>query len=494
MMYQKDQNQTPLVDALLEYTSSPVIVSFDVPGHKRRLQDFPEKYKSFEAFYRRDVNSLKALDFLNQPTSVIAEAQALYADFYECDEAFFIVNGSTAGVQLMILAAVGPNEKILLPRNVHKSALNALILTGAIPVYITPQVDEKNGISLPVSFEDVYTAFQEHPDISTVFLIHPTYFGMVGEIEKIIKYVHTSTSATVLVDQAHGSHFSFSKQLPSSASALGADLTTISMHKTGGALTQASVLLHNEGRISKEHVQSTINIMQTTSASYLLMASLDIARHYAYTHQKQQEQCLKDTLRYAQMIDSLSGFSVYSANSEVFESVSYDALKLCINVRELGYTGYEMYEIFRDQYDIQLELGETYVILAIISIGDDHSSLEKLYQACKDISEKYTGKYKTQRKEILSESLEHFVKMTPREAFFKSKELVVLDYASHRISGETLMVYPPGMPIISLGEEFTNEIIHYIKNLLEQGLECVGMTIKEGVPYVQVITEVEIGT
>jgi arginine/lysine/ornithine decarboxylase len=223
-----------------------------------------------------DANSTKALDNLSNPDGVIKEAEALLADSYWADHAFMLVNGSTFGVQAMIMSVCSPKDKILMPRNVHKSAVNAVILSGAIPVFIDPEINTEYGIANGVSYDQVKKAVQDNPDAKAIFLINPTYFGVVSDLRAIIRLCRRR-GLLVLVDEAHGAHFPFHNDFPENATALGADMATVSLHKTGGSFTQSSALLMNERNLDVSTVRTVINLMQTTSASYLLMASIDLA-------------------------------------------------------------------------------------------------------------------------------------------------------------------------------------------------------------------------
>ncbi|PLX31938.1 MAG: arginine decarboxylase, partial [Clostridiales bacterium] len=253
------------------------IIPFDVPGHKhgRGLTEFGNYFGA--RILELDVNSMKCLDNISNPVGVIKEAEELMAEAYSADHAFFLVNGTTAGVQAMILSACMPGEKLILPRNAHKSAINGLIISGALPVYLQPEIDDRLGISLGVTVESVEKAIIENPDAKAVFIINPTYYGMVSDIKRIIEIAHGHGMA-VLLDEAHGAHFNFNEELPVSGLSAGADMAAASLHKTGGSLTQSSVLLMNDGLIDPVRVKTNLNLMQTTSASYLLMGSLDLAR------------------------------------------------------------------------------------------------------------------------------------------------------------------------------------------------------------------------
>ena len=275
-IYLRDQRQAPLHAALDEYRSGRV-VPFDVPGHKQG-RGTPE----LTAFLGKqclsvDVNSMKPLDNLSHPTSVIKEAETLAADAFGAEHAFFIVGGTTAAVQAMVMSVCKAGDSMIIPRNVHKSAINAMILCGITPVYVDPGIHAELGISLAMRAEDVERAIAGHPEAKAVFVNNPTYYGICADLRRIVKAAHGAGMA-VLADEAHGTHFYFAEGAPLPAMEAGADMSAVSMHKTGGSLTQSSLLLLRGSRVSAGYVRTIINLTQTTSASYLLMSSLDIAR------------------------------------------------------------------------------------------------------------------------------------------------------------------------------------------------------------------------
>ena len=269
------QDRAPLLEAL-EKMKATRLVPFDVPGHKRGRGNRELAEFLGQNCLDVDVNSMKPLDNLCHPISVIRDAEKLAADAFGAANAFFMVGGTTSSVQAMILSTVKPNEKIILPRNVHRSAINALILCGASPVYVNPQVDERLGISLGMKVDDVAAAIKKNPDAKAVLVNNPTYYGICSDIESITKLAHEN-NMKLLVDEAHGTQFYFSHRLPKSAMEVGADMAAVSMHKSGGSLTQSSLLLIGEN-INAGYVHQIINLTQSTSGSYLLMASLDISK------------------------------------------------------------------------------------------------------------------------------------------------------------------------------------------------------------------------
>ncbi len=455
----------PLIDAITEYDKRDV-VPFDVPGHKhgrgtKELVDF-----FGEKVMRIDVNSMKCLDNIGNPVSVIKHAQDLMADAYDADHAFFLTNGTSSGVQAMIMSSCQAGDKVILPRNAHKSAINALILGGITPVYVQPQMSEQLGIAMGMTVEKLKEAIAIHPDAKAVFVINPTYYGACSNLKEIVKLCHKHDMA-VLVDEAHGAHLHFNDKLPMSAMQAGADMSAVSLHKTGGSLTQSSALLLKGTRIEKDRVKTILNLTTSTSASYLLMASLDGARKILATR---GEKMLDNTLELSnsarEEINKIDG--MYAFSSELIDGsgvYDFDQTKLGINVTGLGLTGFEAYDILRDEYNIQMELGDIYNVLAIISLGDTKEALNSLVDALYDISKRYKSEpFKCDLKALNNPE----VVIIPRDAFYMQKKIVKLCDSAGEIAGEYIMAYPPGIPVLSPGEKITCEIIDYIEMLKTQ--------------------------
>lgn len=461
-----NQNKTPIFTAMKEYHKKNV-VPFDVPGHKHGngLSEYKEYFGA--NMMELDVNSMKPLDFLGNPTSVIKESEKLLADAFKGSHGFFIVHGTSFAVQAMILATVKLGDKIMLPRNVHKSAINALILSGARPVYINPYVNEELGIAQNVKLEDIKKIYEDNKDIKGIFLTNPTYYGATTDLKSIVEFAH-ERGIKVLVDEAHGSHFCFSESFPISAMEAGADMSAISLHKTGGSLTQSSALLVGSTGICPKYIRKIINLMHTTSPSYLLLGSLDVARKQLAINGNEIFKKLIEISNYArEKLNSIDG--CYSMGREVINSegvYDFDITKLSISLRDLGISGMELYDILRDEYNIQMETGDIYQSLAILSLGDSYESVDKLINAIKDIS---NGREKKRLNYKNIDLLYPKVILTPREAFYSDKKLVPFEEALGKVSGESIMSYPPGIPIISYGEEINEFILEELKLLKKSG-------------------------
>lgn len=459
----------PLKEALEMYRNERM-VSFDVPGHKQGKGN-PGLMHFLGESVRFDVNSMKCLDNLCHPVSVIKEAQALAAEAFHAKHAFFMVNGTSSAVQAMMLATCKPGDKIILPRNVHRSSINALILQGLIPVYINPGIHEELGISLGMKKQHVFDAIQQHPDAKAILVNNPTYYGICSDLRAIVKYAHQH-HMRVLVDEAHGTHFYFGKNLPISAMEVGADMAAVSTHKTGGSLTQSSMLLLNEG-VDEGYVRQIINLTQTTSASYLLMVSLDITRHFLVQEGERVYQQVVELADYArdemkEMCDYIA-FSKELINGDDIYDV--DPTKLCVHTRGIGLAGKEVYDILRDDFHIQIEFGDIGNILAIISVGDRLMEVERLIGALKEI-ERLHGRYAHQV--TMNEYIDPIVMMTPQQAFYEAFETLRLRDASNRISAEFVMCYPPGIPLIAPGELISDELIEHIEYARKKGCSLTG--------------------
>ncbi len=482
-MTKVDQDRTPLFDAVKKYVEDKVI-QFHVPGHKqgRGIAELAEYIG--ERVMQMDANGMEDLDYANNPTGVIYEAEKLLAYAYGAQNAYFLVNGTTAGVQAMIMSACEPGDKIIIPRNAHKSTIGGIILSGVMPVYIQPEINEKLGIAMGVTVESVKKAMRENPHAKAVFLINPTYYGVASDLKSIVRAAHRHGMAA-LVDEAHGAHMCFHDDFPLTAMEVGADMSAASMHKTSGSLTQSSVLLLRSNFISPEKVKQVLNLTSTSSASYLLMCSLDAARRQLATKGDDLLDHVLQLARWARKeINGIGG--LYAFGRELCGTpgcFDFDETKLGINVRNLGYTGYEMEKLLRKKYNIQIELSDIYNILAIVSLGDRKEDLEALVAALRDIASKVKAcELKTSIK--IPDNPKMIV--SPRDAFYSPQKAVVLEESVGEIAGEMVMAYPPGIPVICMGERISKDIIDYIHILKEEKCELQG-TADPHVDYIRVL-------
>ena len=465
-----DQSRAPLYEAMREHRLNRV-VPFDVPGHKggrgnRTLTEFLG-----ENCLKNDVNSMKPLDNLCHPVSVIKQAQELAADAFGAENAIFIVNGATGAVQAMIMSLCKAGDKIILPRNVHRSAINALVVCGAVPVYVNPGVNSGLGIPLGMTPDEVERAVIANPDAKAVLVNNPTYYGICSDLKKIVEIAHRH-GLKVLCDEAHGTHFYFGEDMPVSAMAAGADMASVSMHKSGGSLTQSSFLLTGPD-MNPGYVRQIINLTQTTSASYLLLASLDISRRNLALRGRQEFAKVTALAEYARKeIGAIGGYYAYASELINGDSIfDFDRTKLTINTLGIGLAGIEVYDLLRDEYDIQMELGDIANVLAYISIGDRERDTERLIGALEEIKRKYG---RSNADMYTQEYIEPRVAVSPQSAFYAEKESLPLMETRGRICSEFVMCYPPGIPILAPGEEITDAILEYIVYAKEKGCSMTG--------------------
>ncbi len=467
---QLDQNRMPIYEALNNFKKERV-VPFDVPGHKRGRGN--EELTKFlgEKCMAVDVNSMKPLDNLCHPMTVIREAEELVADAFGAAHGFLMVGGTTSAVQSMVLSACKAGDKIIMPRNVHRSAINALILSGAIPIYVNPGLDNRLGISLGMSLKELEKVILENPDAKAILVNNPTYYGICSDIKRITELAHKH-GMLVLADEAHGTHFYFDENLPMSAMEAGADMAAISMHKSGGSLTQSSILLLGPN-VNEGYVRQIINLTQTTSGSYLLMSSLDISRKNLALNGRDIFEKVRSLAHYArEEINQIGDYYAYCRelvnNDTVYD---FDVTKLSINTLDIGLAGIEVYDLLRDEYGIQIEFGDIGNILAYISVGDQKRDIERLVSALAEIRRRF----KKDRTGMLDhEYINPVVTVSPQQAFYGENYSVPIRESLGKVCSEFVMCYPPGIPILAPGERITKDVLDYILYAKEKGCFMTG--------------------
>lgn len=465
-----NQERAPIYEALEEFRRNR-IVPFDVPGHKRGRGN-PELIELLgQQCVSIDVNSMKPLDNLCHPVSVIREAEEMAAEAFGAAYAFLMVGGTTSSVQGMVLSVCKKGDKIILPRNVHRSVINALVLNGAIPIYVNPDMDSRLGIALGMKVSQVEKTIRENPDAVAVLVNNPTYYGICSDLRSIVKLAHAH-GMKVLVDEAHGTHFYFGENMPVSAMEAGADMTSVSMHKSGGSLTQSSFLLTGPD-MHPGYVRQIINLTQTTSASYLLMSSLDISRRNLALRGRAVFHQVADMAEYArQEINAVGGYYAFGRELMNGDSVfDFDTTKLSVHTLDIGLAGIEVYDILRDEYDIQIEFGDIGNILAYLSMGDRPQEVERLVSALAEIRRRYQ---RDQTGLLSQEYVEPEVVASPQEAFYAEKLSLPLAETQGRVCSEFVMCYPPGIPLLAPGERVTAEILEHIRYAKEKGCSMTG--------------------
>ncbi|WP_339145667.1 MULTISPECIES: aminotransferase class I/II-fold pyridoxal phosphate-dependent enzyme [unclassified Sutcliffiella] len=470
------QIDTPLFTGLLNHAKKNPI-QFHIPGHKKGAGIDPE-FREFigENALSIDLINIGPLDDLHQPKGMIKEAQDLAAKAFGADHTFFSVQGTSGAIMTMVMAVCGPGEKIIVPRNVHKSVMSAIVFSGAVPIFIHPEVDKELGISHGITTDSVEKALKQHPDAKGVLVINPTYFGISADLSQIVEIAH-SFNVPVLVDEAHGVHIHFHEELPLSAMQAGADMAATSVHKLGGSMTQSSILNVREGLVNVNRIQGILSMLTTTSTSYLLLASLDVARKRLAT---EGHMLIEKTIQLANKTRNAINEIEYlhCIGPEILgrkATFDYDPTKLIISVKKLNLTGYDVEKWLRQKYNIEVELSDLYNILCIITPGDSEVETGTLLQALKELSEEFkhkAGDSENEVKVLLPDI--PVLAIAPREAFYSETEIVPFEESAGRIIAEFIMVYPPGIPIFTPGEIITEDNLAYITKTLEVGLPVQG--------------------
>jgi arginine decarboxylase len=466
-----DQQRTPLLSQLQHFVNSPDI-PFYAPGHKQGEGISGElAHLLGKNTFKADLPELPDLDNLFAPDGVIQEARELAAEAFGAEETWFLVNGSTGGIIAAILATCGPGDKIILPRNVHRSAIAGLILSGALPIFLHPEYNAEIDLALTITPESIEQALQNHPDTRAVFLVSPTYQGVCGDGEAIAR-ITDHYRIPLLVDEAHGAHFAFHEDLPPSALSLGADLVIQSTHKTLGALTQASMVHLRGHKIDASRMNHALQLVQSTSPSYLLLASLDGARKQMATEGRQ---LLTKTLELAaiarQEIEKISGIAVLDFPAPISGCRWFDRTRLTVIVTGLGLTGYEVDDLLRERFNITAELPTLQQITFILSIGNTRDHIEKLIAAFRQLAIEFQG---NGNPPVMLPAEVPTAPMSPRDAFFAPAETVSRETAVNRISAELICPYPPGIPVLLPGERISIASLDYLQTVLAFGGTITG--------------------
>jgi len=462
----------PILDALQACAGVPH-APFYAPGHKRgkgisdRLANLWGK-----SVFEHDLPELPDFDNLFAPSGGIKEAQALAAEAFDADKTWFLVNGSTCGVIAAILATCGTGDKLILPRNSHQSAIAGLVLSGASPIFITPESDPSGDLAHSITPDAVSQALKEHPDAKAVMLLYPTYHGVCGDIHAIAKRVH-HYNIPLLVDEAHGAHLPFHPDLPPSAMSAGADLTIQSTHKVLTAMTQASMLHIKGDRIDPERLNQALQLVQSTSPSALLLASLDAARQQMMLY---GETLISRTLRLAEaareQIQQIRGLSVLDA-TKTPGCFTLDPTRLTVRVMELGLSGFEADEIFCDQLGVIAELPTFQHLTFILSLGNTAEDIQQLVQAFTDLQQRYSRPDNSFRQNLYQPEMTPGLilepSISPRDAFFAPKERLPLNQSVGHISAEWICPYPPGIPVLIPGFAIASTTVDYLRQVQHLG-------------------------
>lgn len=480
-----DQTQTPLLEALRACSRRPH-AAFYAPGHKQG-QGISPMLKDLlgEAVFRADLPELPELDNLFAPQGVIQEAQELAAAAFGAEQTWFLANGSTAGVIAAILATCNPGDTIVLPRNVHQSAISGLILAGAVPIFVPPEYDAALDIAHCITPETIANTLAQHPDAKAVMMVSPTYYGVCGDVGAIAQITHQH-NIPLLVDEAHGAHFAFHPDLPKPALAAGADLVVQSTHKVLSAMTQASMLHIKSSLIAPDRISQALQLVQSTSPSYLLLASLDATRRQMAT---QGKLLMSRTLELADFartqisqILGLSALQPEQAGTPGF--VELDRTRLTVTVSRLGLDGFTADELLHQKLSVTAEFPSLQHLTFIISLGNTQEDIEQLVQAFATLTNNPSPHLPIPPFPHLPIPSSPHPPISPRQAFFSSTKTLPIAQTVDRISAELVCPYPPGIPVLLPGETITIEAITYLQQVLQSGglisgcADCTLQTLK----------------
>jgi arginine/lysine/ornithine decarboxylase len=467
-----DQSKTPIFDAIMAYNREKPAY-FRIPGH-RFERGVSERWTSVvgDGIFSFDLTETPLLDDLHKPEGAILVAERLAAEVFGSDRCFFLVNGTTCGNEAMIASTAFAGQKIAIPRNAHKSALMGLIISGADPVYIMPEIDDDYGIHGGITPAAVERAFAEHPGLKGVMAVSPTYYGICSDLRGIAKICH-SHGAVLIVDEAHGAHLYFSGKLPDGAIAQGADMCAQSIHKVTGSLTQSSMLQVRSRLVDTDRVEATLHIVQSTSPSYLLMTSLDLAR---YELAERGEDMIANAVSLAggarKRISNIDGVACPGAEMMGRAGIAgIDSTRLIISAAELGITGFELKDELYE-HGVDLELADHMNALAIVTYANTEHDMNLLVTVLRKIAAR-GRRGEAVRNDV---SPPGFPKMalTPREAYFSRSRPVPWKDAKGEVTAEMVAPYPPGIPAIYPGETVTPEIWDYLERFRLDGRHLHG--------------------
>ncbi|MDX2230436.1 MAG: aminotransferase class I/II-fold pyridoxal phosphate-dependent enzyme [Leptolyngbyaceae cyanobacterium bins.349] len=494
------QHDTPLLTAL-QHCATRSTAPFHTPGHKRGAGiDAALRGLLGDRVFQADLPELPELDNLFAPSGVIQQAQDLAAQVFGAEETWFLTNGSTAGVIAAILATCQVGDKIILPRNVHQSAISGLVLSGAMPIWVTPEFDATWDLAHGVSVEAIAHALHQHPEAKAVMLVSPTYLGVCSDVAAIAHLCHQH-AIPLLVDEAHGPHFGHHPDLPISALQAGADLAVQSTHKVLSALTQAA-MVHVQGELlNRDRLAKSLALVQSTSPNYLLLASLDATRRQiALQGQAFMEHTLQLADAARSQLSQIPGLRLLEA-LDLPGSFAGDRTRLTVHVAELGVDGFTADELLSQQWGVVAELPTLRHLTFIISLGNTQEDIKRLVQSLEWLSQEaekrsrepeYSG-----QKTKLTPSRPYASTppplypstppsphastaprphsptapsvLSPRDAFFAAAETVPIHVAVNRISAELICPYPPGIPVLVPGELITEAAIAALQTVLRAG-------------------------
>lgn len=464
----------PLYDKLMAYSSHKQ--SFHMPGHK---------FGSAANISQMDLALLDntevvGMDNLYEATGILKQAMDLMADFYASKNTLFMTNGSTTGILASILAVCKPNDKLIVARNAHHSVWNALILSGVIPIYVTPKYDDKNQLLVQIDAQAIKEALNQHKDAKGVLIVSPTYEGIVSDIQAIADIVH-QYDKILIVDEAHGAHFILGDAFPRSSIQQGADLVIHSMHKTLPALGQSALLHICSNRLDADRVIQALRMVQTSSPSYMMMGLMDYTRNYILENRDNiYQNYIEPLIKLRQALKSLKHLKLLEV-----PTIHCDISKIVILTNHSDIDGYELSKRLNDEYHIVSEASQSNYIILMTTMADDGYALDILLQALIKIDQQIGGNKEAEVQPILwTEQI--IIGSNLRDIYYRKKEWVSLTQCIDKIVAQSIMLYPPGIPIICIGEKLNDTHIEWITHYRER---LQGIILKDNDILLQVISE-----
>lgn len=454
-----DKDLNPIYDFIKEYISTGYL-RLHMPGHKGK--EISEDHLLQHGIYEADITEIPGADDLHNPTGIIAESQKNIASIFGANASFFLINGATAGILASFLSTLKPGKKVVVPRNSHKSVLSALILTGAIPQYLPLEYNGEYGF--PLGIDKKYLT-KDILKITVKFNVRPTYQGVVDDL------LPSTGKSIQIVDEAHGGHLRFSKDLPDDALSIGGDLVIQGTHKTLGSLTQTG-LLHVSKKIDRHQIRQALSIVQSTSPSYILLLSLErMGANLAKNGERLINRCVELANYIRNKINKINDFSCLT-EKDVYPR-KLDATKIVFSYKRLS--GYQLADLLCKEYQIQVEAASDRHVIAMVTFNDTYDSLKRLIKSLEDISQRYRSSRVIGKGMIYSVKIPP-LKILPREALFAAKRQVRIEEAKGLVCAESFCPYPPGIPIIYPGELITEEVIDYINYVKKIGAHWQGCT------------------
>lgn len=461
----------PLVTAMLKYKEEN-IYPLHTPGHKGGRGMEALLREQLGASVAMDVSLMSELDDIHEPTTYIKKAQELAAQAYGSDACFWAVNGTSQAIHAMLMTALKPGEKVLLPRNAHRSVAGGLILGGIEAAFMQPDYCEEFGIHLQVQPQAVQEALEQDAAIKAVLLTSPNYYGVAADVERIAQICH-DRGVVLLVDEAHGPHLGFSDLLPKSALQCGADACAQSTHKILGAMTQCSMLHVRGQHLSLQRAADVMSMLTTTSPNYLLMASLDAARAQVQAHGREMAAAaVAAAEKLRKLCGSFAGLKVMTAAD--CGGLNLDTTKVTVNFSQWGYTGVEVGDLLR-QAGVAVELVDAQNVLFLVTYADTTADYDAALEKIAGVLRKLELAKRSAAQGVTVQSVPLTAMALPlREVFYGDKKALPLTASAGKICGEQVSFYPPGIPVLLPGEVISQEIIDYCQMMKGLGLPVSG--------------------